>query len=194
MCNRFCFSLVLLLLPLAVWQDSCRRQSEPSPPPPPPPPAAAPVAPASGSAETAAGEKSAGPDQLESSLKLTWRGGAEEKLVVELGVKNPGKSPVRLGFTNSGRVCGVVLDSEASTSVGPRGAKGERGKGYRFPQMTAQVMGEETFAPGQTRTFRYEVPRREMGATLASSYTVDAWLCGHDKLRESATVKTSDAK
>lgn len=190
--NRLCLCLVLLLLPLAAWQDSCRRQ--PEQPPPPPPPAAAPVAPAAEPVETPPGEQAAGAEVLQPSLTLKWEGGAEGKLVIELGIKNPGASPIRLGFTNSGRVCGVVLDSETAASKGPRGSKGEGGKGYRFPQMTAQVMGEETFAPGQTRTFRYEVPRRELGESLATSYTVDAWLCGHDKLRQRATAKTSDAK
>ncbi len=186
-------SALILLLPLAAWQDSCRRQPEP-PPPPPPPPAAAPVAPAPEPADTAAGEKSAGAEQLQSSLNLKWQDGAEGKLVIELGVKNPGTSPIRLGFTNSGRVCGVVFGSEAVASKGARGAKSERGKGYRFPQMTAQVMGEETFMPGPTRTFRYEVHRRELGEELLPSYTVEAWLCGYEKLRQHATAKTSDGK
>ncbi|HSC77891.1 MAG TPA: hypothetical protein VLB32_04950 [Candidatus Acidoferrales bacterium] len=185
--------VMVFLSALILMQYACGQQSEP-PPPPPPPPAAAPATPAVEPAQEAAEEKTPSAEQLQSTLNVKWEGGAEGKLVIELGIKNPGASPIRLGFTNSGRVCGVVLDSETAASQGPRGSKGGTGKGYRFPQMTAQVMGEETFAPGQTRTFRYEVPRRELGASLATSYTVDAWLCGHDKLRQRATAKTSDAK
>ena len=194
MCNRLFFSVVFLLLPLATFQDTCRRQPEQPPPPPPPPPAAAPVAPASVPAKAPPDEKAPSAEQLQSNLNLKWVDGAVGKLVIELGIKNAGTSPIRLGFTNSGRVCGVVLDSEAAASKGPRGSKVDGAKGYRFPQMTAQVMGEETFAPGQTRTFRYEVHRRELGEELLPSYSVEAWLCGYDKLRQRATTKTSDGK
>jgi hypothetical protein len=184
----------VFLVALVLLQYACGQQAEPPPPPPPPPPAVAPATPAVEPADKTAEEKAPSGEQLQPTLNLKWEGGADGKLVIELGIKNPGASPIRLGFTNSGRVCGVVLDSETAASQGPRGSKGEGGKGYRFPQMTAQVMGEEAFAPGQTRTFRFEVPRRELGESLATSYTVDAWLCGHDKLRQRATAKTSDAK
>ncbi len=187
--NRLFFSVVLLLLPLAAWQDTCRRQAEPTPSPPPPPPSA----PASEPTGAPPGVKTSSVEGLQPRLSAKWEEGAA-KLVIELGIENLGTSPVRLGFSNSGRVCGIVLDSTAAANKGPRGSKGEVSKAYRFPQLTAQVMGEETFPPGQTRTFRYEVRQSELGKALAASYTVEAWLCGYEKLRQSATAKTSDRK
>jgi len=185
--NRLSFSVVLLFLPLAALQDTCRRQAEP----PPPPPASAP---ASEPTTAPPGAKTSSVEHLQPRLSVKWEDGAAAKLVIELGIENMGPSPLRLGFSNSGRVCGIVLDSAAAASKGPRGSKGEVSKGYRFPQLTAQVMGEETFPPGQTRTFRHEVRQSELGKGLAPSYTVEAWLCGHEKLRQSATAKTSDRK
>lgn len=189
--NRLFFSVVLLLLPLAGFQDSCRRQAEPPPPPPPPSIPAPPEPPPVEAGEPIFSNTAL----LRPRLSAKWEEGtAGAKLVLELAIENTGSAPVRLGFSNSGRVCGVVLDSEAATSKGPRGSKGEGAKGYRFPQMTAQVMGEETFAPGQTRTFRYEVRPAELGEPLVSSYTVEAWLCGYEKLRQRATVRISGSK
>lgn len=191
--NWIVFSTMLLLLPLAAFQDTCRRQAEPPPPPPPPAPSV-PAPPKPPPVE--AGEPIfSNTALLRPRLSAKWEEGtAGPKLVIELMVENTGTSPVRLGFSNSGRVCGVVLDSEAAASKGPRGSKVEGAKGYRFPQMTAQVMGEETFAPGQTRTFRYEVRRSELAESLSPPYTVEAWLCGHEKLRQRATTNTRDGR
>ena len=184
--NRLFFSVVLLLLPLAGFQDSCRRQAEPPPPPPPPSIPAPPEPPPVEAGEPIFSNTAL----LRSRLGAKWEEGtAGAKLVIELAIENTGSAPVRLGFPNSGRVCGVVLKPENSGRERPK-----ESEGYRFPEMTAQVMGEEVFPPSQTRTFRYEVRRAELGEPLAASYTVEAWLCGHEKLRQHATVKISGSK
>ncbi|MGH9778916.1 MAG: hypothetical protein ACRD5I_10955, partial [Candidatus Acidiferrales bacterium] len=64
---------------------------------------------------------------------------------------------------------------------------------HQFPQITLQVMGEETFPRGEARLFRHEVRRSELVEALSLSYTVEAWLCGHEVLKQQATTKVRSA-
>jgi len=152
-----------LLLALVLAQDNCGRQN-------PPPPDPAPAPPASG--ETAG---------LRSRLEVRWEEGPPvSKLSIDYMIENTGSAPVTLGFRNSGRVCGVVRDADGREV-------------HQFPEITAQVMGEETFRPGEARMFRHEVRRAELGESLSVSYTVEAWLCGYEALKQRATAKVRAA-
>lgn len=162
MWNRNFFCALLLLLPLAAIQDTCRRQ-----PPPTAPPEAAPTEPAPSPDESAS--------PLRPHLSVAWEEAPVARLVIEYKVENTGSSPVAIGFRNSGRVCGAVRDADGRTL-------------HEFPQITLQVLGEETFPPGEARRFRYEVPRRELGEWLRPPLSVEAWLCGQPELRRRATL------
>jgi hypothetical protein len=173
------FSWPLALLALALVQDNCGRQSPPPEPPPPPPPesAPAPPAPEQPSPPPESGEAAG----LRARLEVRWEEGPPvSRLRIEYSVENQGAAPVTLGFRNSGRVCGVVRNAEGRTVV-------------EFPEITLQVMGEETFAPGESRLYRHEVRRSELGESLSLSYTVDAWLCGYAALKQQAAASTRAA-
>jgi len=169
-----------LLLALALAQDNCGQQTPPPEPPPPPPPAEPAPAPSAAEKPGAPAEKgeTAG---LRSRLSVRWEEGPPiSQLRVDYVVESTLAAPVTLGFRNSGRVCGVVRDA------GGREV-------HQFPQITAQVMGEETFLPGESRLFRHAVRRGELGESLSLSYTVEAWLCGYAALKQQATTKVRSA-
>ena len=165
-----------LLLALALAQDNCGQQTPPPGPPPPAPPAE--PAPTSPAAERPAAPPEKGETAgLRSRLEVRWEEGPPiSRLQVDYMVENTGAAPVTLGFRNSGRVCAVVRDAEGREV-------------HQFPQITLQVMGEETFPRGEARLFRHEVRRSELGESLSLSYTVEAWLCGHEALKQQATTK-----
>lgn len=167
-----------LLLALVLAQGNCGRPAPPPEPPPPPPPPPAEPAPTPPAAEKPATPPEKGEAAgLRSRLSVRWEEGPPvSQLRVEYMVENTGAEPVTLGFRNSGRVCGVVRDAEGREV-------------HQFPEITAQVMGEETFRPGEARLFRHEVRRAELGESLSLSYTVEAWLCGHRALKQQATTK-----
>ena len=162
-----------LLLALALAQYNCGRQSPPAAQPAPAPPATEqpPVPPKGGEAAI-----------LRSRLEVRWEeeGPPGPRLLVDYVVENTGAEAVTLGFRNSGRVCGVVRDADGREV-------------HQFPEITAQVMGEETFRPGEARMFRHEVRRAELGESLSVSYTVEAWLCGYEALKQQATTKVRAA-
>jgi hypothetical protein len=159
-----------VLLALALTQDNCGRQQDapPAEKTPEPPPAEEPAPPSGESGEAA----------LRARLEVSWEEGPPvSRLRIEYMVENRGAEPVTLSFRNSGRVCGVVRDADG-------------GVVHEFPQITLQVMGEETFPPGEGRVFRSEVRRTELGEPPSLSYTVDAWLCGYTALKQQGTAKT----
>jgi len=172
-----------LLLALALAQNNCGQQSSPppQPPPPPPPPAAEPVPAPPVTKEPATSPRDRTIAGLRSRLSVRWEEGPPiSQLRVDYAVENTGAEPVTLGFRNSGRVCGVVRDADGREVL-------------QFPEITAQVMGEETLGPGESRLFRHEVQRTELGELLSLSYTVEAWLCGYGALRQRATTKVRSA-
>jgi len=107
-------------------------------------------------------------------VKAKWKGGGfagkPEKLRIELRVKNAGKETVRLEFSNSGRVCGVIHDTDDKPV-------------YRFPEVTAQVVGSEEFLPGKERLFVIEIPSKELRKLTPGTAAVAVWLCGYGELR-----------
>ncbi|MGH9788515.1 MAG: BsuPI-related putative proteinase inhibitor [Candidatus Acidiferrales bacterium] len=168
---QVCLLPPALLLALSLALDNCGRQDPPPNPAPAPPAAEEPAVPPE-SGQTAG---------LRSRLEVRWEEGPPvSKLSIDYMVENTGAAPVALGFRNSGRVCGVVRDAEGREV-------------HRFPQITLQVMGEENFPPGEARLFRYEVRRGELGESLSLSYTVEAWLCGYEALKQQATAKVRAA-
>ncbi|MCI0403872.1 MAG: BsuPI-related putative proteinase inhibitor [Acidobacteria bacterium] len=171
-----------LLLALALALGDCGQQSPPPPQPPAPPPAAEPVPAPPAAEQPPAPRKSGRGAGLRSRLEVRWneKGPAGPRLTVEYTVENSGAELVTLGFSNSGRVCGVVRDADGR-------------KVHTFPEITAHVMGEETFPPGESRLFRHEVRRVELGESLSLSYTVEAWLCGQEALKQQATAKIQPA-
>jgi hypothetical protein len=177
--------LLPLALLVALAQDNCGQAAPPPSPPPPPPPPAAP-APAPPAAEEPAPPAKGGAirgGKLRSRLFVRWEEGPPiTQLRIDYAVENTGDEAVTVGFSNSGRVCGVVRDAEGREV-------------YQFPEITAQVMGDETFRPGEERLFSFKVRQAELApkGEVSLSYSVEAWLCGQRELKRQATAKVRSA-
>lgn len=115
----------------------------------------------------ARGGKEVGPRQVPSQLRVVWTG---EKVAVDYRLRNATRETLEFEFRNSGRVCGVIRHPQ-----GP--------ELYRFPQITAQVMGRERLSPGERIRFYHEVLRQQLDELLPGTYSVEAWPCGYPKLR-----------
>ena len=92
--------------------------------------------------------------------------GKGKRLIVELTVENESSREVTLDFATSGRVCGELFDTDNQRYA-------------RFPEITLQVVGAETFPPKKKRIFQAEVPLGSVTKIAPGRQSVAAWLCGY---------------
>ena len=89
-----------------------------------------------------------------------------KRLIIELTVVNESSRDVTLDFATSGRVCGELYDADNKRYA-------------RFPEVTLQVVGTETFLPKKKRIFQGEVPLEGFTKVVPGRHSVAAWLCGY---------------
>jgi hypothetical protein len=107
-------------------------------------------------------------EDLQYSVKV--RGDKEvgkgKRLIIELTVVNESAREVTLDFATSGRVCGELFDPDNKRYA-------------RFPEVTLQVVGAETFPPKKKRILQVEVALEGFTKVVPGRHSVTAWLCGY---------------